>query len=191
MDKSDALNSQRDNIINAAYKIGEHYGLASINARKVAQDAGVSVGYLYKLFPSKSDIVVAAARLYFKNSLFNELCHLEHGESYINYCKRLWACIESTITSFEDSWLKDIEYLPQDELKAAKAQMEITLMHTKSGLLQVLEQDQEINWEKLPEHIDKIAIADFTLQNFILALQNNDDASILFMLLERGLYSQD
>ena len=44
MDKSDALNCQRENIINAAYKIGEHYGLASISARKVAQDAGVSVG---------------------------------------------------------------------------------------------------------------------------------------------------
>ena len=62
VDDSDA---QKERIIAAAYSIGTKQGLAAISARGVARNANVSVGYLYKLFPSKSDIMVAAAERYF------------------------------------------------------------------------------------------------------------------------------
>ena len=51
---------RKEKIVEAAFAIGAKQGLIGISARSVARDAGVSVGYLYKLFPSKSDIMVAA-----------------------------------------------------------------------------------------------------------------------------------
>ena len=71
----------KERIIQAAYTIGTRGGLAAISARAVAEDAGVSVGYLYKLFPSKSDIMVAAARRYFELSLSRELCRIDSNRS--------------------------------------------------------------------------------------------------------------
>lgn len=62
--------AQKERIIAAAYSIGAKQGLAAISARGVARNANVSVGYLYKLFPSKSDIMVAAAERYFEHTLF-------------------------------------------------------------------------------------------------------------------------
>ena len=59
--KVDDSAAQKERIIAAAYSIGAKQGLAAISARGVARNANVSVGYLYKLFPSKSDIMVAAA----------------------------------------------------------------------------------------------------------------------------------
>lgn len=53
------MEDRREAIIEAAVELGSQQGLAAISARGVARKAGVSVGYLYKLFPSKSDIVVA------------------------------------------------------------------------------------------------------------------------------------
>lgn len=41
----------KERIVQAAYTIGARGGLAAISARAVAEDAGVSVGYLYKVFP--------------------------------------------------------------------------------------------------------------------------------------------
>ena len=67
--KDEEACARRERIIEAAYRIGERGGLAAISARGVARDAEVSVGYLYKLFPSKSDIMVAAAQRYFERSL--------------------------------------------------------------------------------------------------------------------------
>ena len=52
----------KERIIQAAYSIGARGGLAAISARAVAEDAGVSVGYLYKLFPSKSDTLNSHSR---------------------------------------------------------------------------------------------------------------------------------
>ena len=42
----------KEKIVEAAFAIGAKQGLIGISARSVARDAGVSVGYLYKLFPA-------------------------------------------------------------------------------------------------------------------------------------------
>ena len=73
--KVDDSAAQKERIIAAAYSIGAKQGLAAISARGVARNANVSVGYLYKLFPSKSDIMVAAAERYFEHTLLGlRLC---------------------------------------------------------------------------------------------------------------------
>ena len=50
----------KERIIQAAYTIDTRGDLAAISARAVAENAGVSAGYLYKIFLSKSNIMVAA-----------------------------------------------------------------------------------------------------------------------------------
>lgn len=90
----------KERIIQAAYSIGARGGLAAISARAVAEDAGVSVGYLYKVFPSKSDIMVAAARRYFEFSLSQELCRIDDNESFVEFCRRLWEQAKAAFVSF-------------------------------------------------------------------------------------------
>lgn len=92
--------AQKERIIAAAYSIGAKQGLAAISTRGVARNANVSVGYLYKLFPSKSDIMVAAAERYFEHTLFQEICHINVEESYVEYCKRLWDCTSEAVAVF-------------------------------------------------------------------------------------------
>ena len=86
----------KEKIVEAAFAIGAKQGLIGISARSVARDAGVSVGYLYKLFPSKSDIMVAAAERYFERTLYQQLCRIEPGQDYVDYCQKLWDCTATT-----------------------------------------------------------------------------------------------
>ena len=162
--KDEEAYARRKQIIEAAYRIGDRRGLAAISARGVARDAEVSVGYLYKFFPSKSDIMVAAAQRYFERSLSRELCRVEAGESYVEYCRRLWEQVQSSMTS--------------------------VLTHAGAQLEAVIEQDNHIDWTSLPEGTTASSIAQFTMRAMMDSLKRGEgDAALLLTFLEKGLYS--
>lgn len=179
-----------ERIIEAAYRIGERGGLAAISARGVARDAEVSVGYLYKLFPSKSDIMVAAAQHYFARSLSHELCRVEAGEPYVEYCRRLWGQMQASFAEFHHEWLRDREGLPKQDLAAAHGAMTSVLTHAGAQLEGVIEQDERIDWTSLPEGTTASSIAQFTMRAMMDSLKRGEgDATLLLALLEKGLYS--
>ena len=188
--KDEEACARRERIIEAAYRIGERGGLAAISARGVARDAEVSVGYLYKLFPSKSDIMVAAAQHYFARSLSHELCRVEAGEPYVEYCRRLWGQMQASFAEFHHEWLRDREDLPKQDLAAAHGAMTSVLTHAGAQLEGVIEQDERIDWTSLPEGTTASSIAQFTMRAMMDSLKRGEgDATLLLALLEKGLYS--
>ena len=182
--------ARRERIIEAAYRIGDRRGLAAISARGVARDAEVSVGYLYKFFPSKSDIMVAAAQRYFERSLSHELCRVEAGEPYAEYCRRLWEQVQSSFEEFHHEWLRDREDLPKQDLAAAHGAMASVLTHAGAQLEGVIAQDDRIGWTSLPEGTTASSIAQFTMRAMMDSLKRGErDTALLIALLEKGLYS--
>lgn len=186
----DEASARRERIIEAAFAIGQRGGLAAISARGVARDAEVSVGYLYKLFPSKSDIMVAAAQRYFERSLSRELCRVEAGEPYVEYCRRVWEQVQSSFEEFHHEWLRDREDLPKQDLAAAHGAMTSVLTHAGAQLEGVIEQDNRIDWTSLPEGTMASSIAQFTMRAMMDSLKSGEgDATLLLALLKKGLYS--
>lgn len=180
---------RRQAIVDAAVDIAARQGLAAVSARGVARAAGVSVGYLYKVFPTKSDIVVAAATRFFERAFFDDFCHIEPGETYIAYCRRLYARAAAVLDDFRATWLVDREDLPQADRLAAHVRESQTLAHAKRGLVAVLEHDKRVRWDLLPTGVDAEAVVEFTARSAMSALQAGEsDCPLLFYLLERGLY---
>ena len=189
--KNEEACTRRKRIIEAAYRIGDRGGLAAISARGVARDAEVSVGYLYKLFPSKSAIMVAAAQRYFERSLSRELCRVEAGEPYAEYCRRLWGQMQASFEEFHHEWLRDRDDLPKQDLAAAHGAMTSALTHAGAQLEAVIEQDNHIDWTSLPEGTTASSIAQFTMRAMMDSLKRGEgDAALLLTLLEKGLYSR-
>jgi len=180
----------KERIIQAAYSIGARGGLAAISARALAENAGVSVGYLYKVFPSKSDIMVAAARRYFELSLSQELCRVDSNESFVEFCHRLWEQTKIAFVSFHREWLHDHEELPKQDLIAAHEAMGSVLAHAHTQLESILEQDTRIKWTLLPKGTTASTIAEFTMRSLLTSLEKGDeDCELLLTFLERGLYN--
>ena len=180
----------KERIIQAAYSIGARGGLAAISARALAENAGVSVGYLYKVFPSKSDIMVAAARRYFELSLSQELCRVDSNESFVEFCHRLWEHTKIAFVSFHREWLHDHEELPKQDLIAAHEAMGSVLAHAHTQLESILEQDTRIKWTLLPKGTTASTIAEFTMRSLLTSLEKGDeDCELLLTFLERGLYN--
>lgn len=179
----------KEKIVEAAFAIGAKQGLIGISARSVARDAGVSVGYLYKLFPSKSDIMVATAERYFERTLYQQLCRIEPGQDYVDYCQKLWECTATTLEVFRRDWLRGSEDLPKPDLLAAQIRMDSFLSHARSALEQVARQDERIAWDLLPPGSDVVRVVEFTLRSLLSSLRKHDaDCTLLLTFLRRGLY---
>ena len=149
------------------------------------------MGYLYKLFPSKSAIMVAAAQRYFEHSLSRELCRVEAGEPYVEYCRRLWEQMQASFEEFHHEWLRDRDDLPKQDLAAAHGAMTSALTHAGAQLEAVIEQDNHIDWTSLPEGTTASSIAQFTMRAMMDSLKRGEgDAALLLTLLEKGLYSR-
>lgn len=183
------MEEKREAIIEAAVELGGQQGLAAISARGVARKAGVSVGYLYKLFPSKSDIVVAAATRYFEHAFFDTLCRVDSSVSYLEFCRDFCRCAEDAVATFRSEWLKDAEDLPHADLVASRLRMSATLEHAQRGLVTILDRDPAIAWDALPPDVDADSIAAFTLKSIVGSIQaDKNGCAVLLALLKRGLY---
>lgn len=147
------------------------------------------MGYLYKLFPSKSDIMVAAAERYFERTLYQQLCRIEPGQDYVGYCQKLWECTATTLEVFRRDWLRGSEDLPKPDLLAAQIRMDSFLSHARSALEQVASQDKRIAWDLLSPGSNVVGVVEFTLRSLLSSLRKHDaDCALLLTFLRRGLY---
>lgn len=180
---------RRHTIVDAAVDIAARQGLAAVSARGVARAAGVSVGYLYKVFPTKSDIVVAAATRFFERAFFDDFCHIVPGETYVSYCRRLYVRAVCILDEFRTTWLVDREDLPQADRLAAHVRESQTFAHAKRGLEAVLEHDGRVRWDRLPKGVGAQEIVEFTVRSGMASLQAKDaHCTLLLYLLDQGLY---
>lgn len=178
-----------ERVVDAAWRIASAQGLAAVSARGVAREAGVSVGALYKMFPTKSDIVVAAATRFFERAFFEDFCHINPDETFIAYARRLYARAVDVLRDFRAHWLADREDMPQADLVAARLRGGAVVEHAERGLAAVAAHDGAIRWDELPEGVDAASVAAFTFTSMLTALTHGEeDCPVLFVLLERGLY---
>jgi len=55
---------KKDRIIRVAYDLFNEYGYNSVSIRRIAKEAGISIGTIYSYFQDKRDIYIATAALY-------------------------------------------------------------------------------------------------------------------------------
>jgi AcrR family transcriptional regulator len=65
---SPAQRERRDRMLNAAMKLASEGGYEAVQMREVADDAGVALGTLYRYFPSKVHLLVAALASQFEQA---------------------------------------------------------------------------------------------------------------------------
>ena len=68
MSSSPAQRERRDRMLNAAMKLASDGGYEAVQMREVADDAGVALGTLYRYFPSKVHLLVAALASQFEQA---------------------------------------------------------------------------------------------------------------------------
>lgn len=182
----------RDALIQAAYRIADEYGVAAITVRQVARRCGISVGSVYKAFPAKRDLVVAAIVRYFDCALRQDFCHPQPNERFIPYCRRMQSAIRQTAEEFESRWLRDADALPQAEAAAGKVREAQQMEHIRQGMEYVLVHDPSVNGRLLEGKTSAARICSLMLDTLMGDIrQGTDHFDTLVPLVEARLYRSD
>lgn len=181
--------TSRDELIDIAYAIAQRHGLAALSMRGLAGEAGVAVGTVYNYFPAKEDLTVAVAERYFERAFFQDFCHPNPDEGFVDYCARMYTAMRAALATFRAEWLADAASLPVAEKAAARLHESQRLDHIEQGLARVFDRDPLVRRAALPPSIGAADVAHFVLDNVLGALRRHDeDCPVLFALLRAGLY---
>lgn len=179
----------RDALLEAAFHIAGEHGLAALSVRGLARACGVSVGTVYNYFPSKADLTVAAAELFFRRAFYEGFCHPEPEENFLSYCRRLLDTATDVLERFRAGWLKGAAALPEAEALAARAREASQLEHILRGLEEVFERDPLIDRGALPQGVGGADVCRLVLDTVLrdLRLGGNETPTLLWAL-GRALY---
>ena len=179
----------RDDLIKAACHIADEYGVAAITVRQVAQRCGISVGSVYKVFPAKKDLVVAAIVQYFDRALRQDFCHPQPNEKFIPYCRRMQSAIQRTAEEFESRWLRDADALTHAEAAAGKVREAQQMEHIRQGMEYVLTHDSSIDAGSLEGKTSAARICSLMLDVLMEDIrQGTDHFDTLVPFVEAKLY---
>ena len=181
--------TDRDALIQAAYQIADEYGVAAITVRQVARRCGISVGSVYKAFPAKRDLVVAAIVQYFERALRQDFCHPRQNERFIPYCRRMQSAIVQTAKGFKSRWLRDADALPQAEAAAGKIREAQQMEHIRHGMEYVLVHDPTVDGSLLEGETSAARICSLMLDTLMEDVrQGTDHFDTLVPFIESMLY---
>ena len=178
----------REELLEAAYRISDSYGLSALSVRSLAQTCKVSVGSIYNHFSSKDELTTAVIELCFRRCVMDKLCRLNADEGFVDYCEDLYASLVAVLSRFKSRWLKDAKALPVAEKNAAHIREQQILDHMLCGLVKVYRNDRGIS-PSLPAGVDAQSVSRFTLDNILNALHADEKSCpVLFGMLRATLY---
>lgn len=177
----------RSTIAHAAYTLAEERGLPALGIRNVAEACDVSVGTIYKYFPTKDDLVVEVIGTFWRNAFSDDLCRIVPGERFDAFTVRLRETLGSALASFRSDWLPQISALSIQGRDAGKMRESQVLDHMRDGLLAVLLADGAADPSRLGVEPEQLAA--FVRDNLIASLcAGEEESRVLVALLRAALY---
>jgi AcrR family transcriptional regulator len=179
----------KQQIMDRAYELACSDGLDAVTIRNVAQGCGISVGSIYNYYPTKDELLLDVIGQFFGKAFYENFCHPDITETYVRFCRRLFASMHDTLNHFRAEWLEDISRLSLQTRQQGKIREYDRLDHIEKGLVMVFENDTTINRAVLTEDFNAETISAFVLDNLMSALRlRHDDCGTLFVFLEKTLY---
>ena len=177
----------RGTIAHTAYTLAEEHGLAALGIRNVAEACDVSVGTIYKYFPTKDDLVVEVIGTFWRKAFSEDMCRIVPGERFDAFTARLYETLGSALAAFRSDWLPQISALSIQGRDTGKMRESQALDHMRDGLLAVLLTDDAADLSRLGVSAEQLA--SFVRDSLIASLcASEDESEVLVALLRAALY---
>lgn len=181
--------TSKEEILAAARKLARKEGLAALQIRAIAAQAGISVGSVYQYFPRKADLLAAVVA-----SVWQEIFHGEPQNPYErDFCwflENLFRKLKEGAKQYPGFFQTHQEIFSEDGIDAALKQRQQVFDHIQQSLLNVLERDCQISSDVFSDDLTTEDLTTFAFRNLLLLLSENaEDCHILTSLLRRALYN--
>lgn len=166
-------------------------GMKALNMRLVADECHIALGTLYNYYADKDALVLATVE-----SIWREIFHGVHqdatGISFPDYVAEIYARIVKGAEVYPGFLTGHSIRIASTKRDEAKSVMEHTFAHMKTGMLEVLQNDQSVPENTFPPSFSQDDFVGFVLDHLlILLVQGQPDCRVLLEIIRRVIYSSE
>ena len=141
---------QKEQILEAAYRIATTQGLGALSIRAVAAACGVAVGTVYHSYPTKSDLVNDVVGLFWQRAFAGRMGAAEGvgngeepqvagaaagaGGDFVDFCRELAGEMARALEEFRSDFLDGLTALGAYDLAVARRREAESFAHVRRGL---------------------------------------------------------
>lgn len=180
--------TSKEEILAASLALASGAGFGAINIRSVAQKCGVSVGCVYRYFPSKAELVSAAV-----GKIWEGVFHMTEGceapRDFRECVRWIFSCIRSGCSEYPSFFRRHASAFAAAEKDEGRRVMDEYLAHIRGALLLALRNDPAVRRGVFGGGFSEEAFAAFVFDNLMsLGLRGAEDCDFLVALIDRLLY---
>lgn len=186
--KNGALSAQ---IQECARQIAFSEGIAALGMRRIAQDAGVSVGTVYNYFANKDEILLALAEEFWAETLLEMQRCINPGR-FTDAVAQIYRFLREKMRDVRAGLMPLFRGGDDASLAEGRRRMHAMQQRLLAGLVQRLQSDPAIPAETWGGSFTPEAFALFVMANMLMLLQDGiDEMDFLTALIERTLYTNN
>jgi len=180
--------TSKEELLTVSLRLANEAGLKAFTIRSIAEACGISVGCVYRYFPSKAALLAATVENIWE-SIFREIDGYIGPEDFREYVRRLYGCIRNGSAEYPAFFAVHAAAFSPEEKDEGRAVMNSYTRRIQSGMTKALASDPRVRPDVFDGSFPAAAFSAFIFQNLVeLAARQEEDCSYLLRLVEKLLY---
>lgn len=180
--------TSREELLDASLRLASKEGIGTLNIRDLAGACNVSVGCVYRYFPSKAALVSAVVE-----KIWEQIFHMtENSESATDFreqTRRFFDCIRDGSAEYPAFFRQHAASFRESEKGEGRQVMNRYLDRARDFLASSLDKDPAVRADVFDEDFTRGAFIDFVFDNLLLLeIQQADSCDYLIRLIEKLIY---
>lgn len=180
--------TSREAILQVCRAMVSENGLQSINMRAVARRCSTALGSLYNYFPSKEELMAAAIESVWQD-IFHRSSTCRMDMAFIDYVVWIFESVKQGAQQYPNFFTAHSISFASDEKCKARQIMTQYFQHMRSGMLEVLDDDENVRSDAFSDKFTRSDLVDFTLSSLLYGLAwQKDSCCVLTEMIRRSIY---
>lgn len=166
------MNQRKEDVLLIAYNLVEKDGFDHLTMRRLAKEAGISIGSVYNLFESKDQLTMFVIQRYWTAAINNIVSESENdNRSFIKKLEYLYTQFQSVTKEFHQDWLQDLVKIQMSNPQVAEMSSYYK-MALEKHIQQMIVDDSSLH-AQLDQELTAQRLAAFIFDNMMLQLQQD------------------
>lgn len=180
--------TSQEALLAVSLRLAAKQGLHALGMRDVAREAGVSVGCVYRYFPSKAELLAATVGAIWEG-IFHQSGGCARPAGFRESVRWVFDCIRNGSAQYPSFFTMHAADFAPAERDAGRALMHRYQAHMLQGLLIALNEDAAVRAEAFDPQFTREAFVHFVFdQLMLLGMQHAASCDYLLTLITKLLY---
>lgn len=162
--------TSRETLLDASLRLASEKGLSALGMRDIAKACGISVGCVYRYFPSKAELIAATVERIWQ-MIFSGTDEEVQSGGFPAHVRWVYACIARGSQAYPSFLAMHADAFAPGERAEGRAMMSQYMKDIMEGLLGALKADENVREDAFDEDFTRETFVSFVFQNLLMFAQ--------------------